>query len=173
MHSLEIRGTWDGGALRPGEFARWTLRPAPGHLHLRLEASYHGDPAPQAPPGRLWGLWEHEVVELFLLGPQDHYLELELGPHGHHLALWLEGRRQVARDRLPVECECKLQGARWSAELRLERSLLPPGPLRWNAYAIHGVGARRRYLAAHPAPGPAPDFHRLEAFAPAPEELWR
>ena len=33
-----------------------------------------------------------------------------------------------------------------------------------NAFAIHGVGPQRRYLACTPVPGPQPDFHRLEVF---------
>jgi hypothetical protein len=41
---------------------------------------------------------------------------------------------------------------------------VPEGPWRFNAYAIHGVGAARRYLAHFPVPGPRPDFHRLECF---------
>ncbi len=49
----------------------------------------------------------------------------------------------------------------------MPRSWLPPGPHRVNAYAIHGVGAARRYLAWAPSEGEGPDFHRLEAFRPA------
>ena len=51
-----------------------------------------------------------------------------------------------------------------SAVARLED--LPPGLAAANAYAIHGEGSARRYLAWTPVPGPAPDFHRLEYFAP-------
>ena len=33
------------------------------------------------------GLWDYEVVELFLLNSDtEEYLELEFGPHGHYLA---------------------------------------------------------------------------------------
>ena len=35
-----------------------------------------------------------------------------------------------------------------------------------NAYTISGIGAERGYAAACPVPGGAPDFHRLECFAP-------
>jgi hypothetical protein len=42
---------------------------------------------------------------------------------------------------------------------------LPP-PHRLNAFAMHGLGLRRRYLAMEPVPGEAPDFHRLEHFLP-------
>jgi hypothetical protein len=43
---------------------------------------------------------------------------------------------------------------------------LPPGLGRVNAYAIHGQGANRRYLAAYSVGGTAPDFHRLDRFVP-------
>jgi hypothetical protein len=46
----------------------------------------------------------------------------------------------------------------------LDRALLPPPPHRINAYAIHGQGTARRYLALHPVLGDEPDFHRLECF---------
>ncbi len=49
---------------------------------------------------------------------------------------------------------------------RVPRGHLPPGLSSANAYAMHGVAGHRRYLAAHPVRGPAPDFHRLECFAP-------
>ena len=46
------------------------------------------------------------------------------------------------------------------------RAWLPEGPLRANAYRIHGTGKGRRYFAASPPGGPQPDFHRLDAFQP-------
>jgi hypothetical protein len=179
---FEVRGTWDGRALTSDEFARFDLEIDRGHgaLVLRVEAADYGDPAPTAPAGSLEGLWEYEVVELFLLGSNDRYLEIELGPRGHHLGILLEGRRRVVESGLPIEFEVdrdtgapgKTDGkppsddSRWSGEARLDLAWLPDGVHAANAYAIHGTGAARRYLAAHPVPGPRPDFHRLECFGP-------
>src|SRR3989339_1020323 len=43
---------------------------------------------PQAPTGtRVEGLWNYDVVEVFLVGPGHQYLEIELGAGGHFLAL--------------------------------------------------------------------------------------
>jgi hypothetical protein len=50
-------------------------------------------------------------------------------------------------------------GAAW-----IPRAWLPRGADRVNAYAIHGRGPSRRYLAAFPVPGDQPDFHRLDRF---------
>lgn len=136
-------------------------------LVVRVDAPFHDDPPPAAPPGPTRALWEHEVVELFVAGPDDHYLEIELGPHGHHLVLWLEGVRRPAQERLPLALEVAREGGRWTATARTDaRVPLPAPPWRVNAYAIHGVGAERRYLAHAPVPGSQPDFHRLERFVP-------
>ncbi|NOY25692.1 MAG: hypothetical protein GXP62_07440, partial [Oligoflexia bacterium] len=124
-----------------------------------------GDPAPAAPPGPTWALWKHEVVELFLLGADQRYLEIEVGPRGHHLALQLEGARNIVACCLPLDVHLTESGPpRWRLQTRIPRDLLPPGPHRANATAIHGLGAARRYLAWTPVPGPRPDFHRLSCF---------
>jgi hypothetical protein len=165
---FEIRGTWDGQPLLPGELARLELRidPARHALAIAVEATHHGDPPPEAPPGPTPRLWEYEVVELFLLGRRERYLEVELGPHGHHLALRLEGRRRIVESGLPVDYRVEHARRRWRGEARLSLDWLPEGVFAANAYAIHGRGRARRHLAAHPVPGPEPDFHRLECFAP-------
>lgn len=174
---FEVQGSWDGRPLAQGEFARIEARidrasGAPSEtgerhaLEVRVEATYYDDPAPAAPPGSFMTLWEYEVVELFLLGEEDRYLEIELGPHGHHLGLGLAGRRRVVERSIPMDFRVERSGVRWHGEARISLDWLPAGIRAGNAYAIHGQGAARRYLATHPVPGPEPDFHRLECFAP-------
>jgi hypothetical protein len=135
-------------------------------LAVEVEAPDHSDAPPPGPPGPTPRLWEHEVVELFLLGDAERYLEIELGPHGHHLVLSLHGRRRVEQQGLAIEYEARREGGRWGGRARVPRIWLPPGLARCNAYAIHGEGAARRHLAAFPVPGAEPDFHRLERFGP-------
>jgi hypothetical protein len=165
---LEVASTWDGEELPADE--RVVLDLALGEASLRVEVSapFHGDPAPSGPPGPTDRLWEREVVELFLLGTDERYLELELGPYGHHLVLRLRGRRRIEEQGLPLAYAVERVGARWHGRARLPALWLPPGLVACNAYAIHGVGAARRHCAAFPVPGPAPDFHRLERFGPLP-----
>ncbi len=161
--------------------ASWDGRPAPRHEHVRvrvgwseagarveIDAPYHGDPAPlaSADAGPTWGLWDHEVAEVFLLGPDQRYTEIELGPHGHWLVLELAGVRQVTQRVSGLAAQCAIHGDRWTGLLEVPWHHLPTRLERWNAYAIHGVGSARRYLALSPVPGEAPDFHRLECFAP-------
>ncbi len=154
--------TWDGQPVGPDERVEVTLWTAPGALHVEVDAPFHDDPPP--PPGA--DLWNHEVVEVFLLGRDERYLEIELGPHGHTRVLALRGVRTVERDHLEIAFEVQRTGGRWRGHAVVDAALLPPELRRLNVYAIHGVGAARRYLACHPVPGEAPDFHRLECFGP-------
>ena len=161
---LEIASTWDGQPARTDEIVRLTLSATPAALRVEVDAPFHQDPPPPGAPGPCWRLWEHEVVELFVVGPTDHYTELELSPHGHHLLLRLEGTRNVVAKMLPLDFRARISGARWQGVAKLPWSLLPTTPRRGNAFAIHGQGDRRRHLAASPLPGPHPDFHQLDRF---------
>lgn len=159
---------WDGSRAAGPEIVRMRIEPGASGLAVAVDAGFHADPPPPGPPGAFDGLWEFEVVELFLLGDGERYLEVELGPHGHHLVLELHGRRQALRRALPIGFTAGRDGARWRGQASIPWSYVPAGPLRGNAYAIHGVGASRRYLAWAPVPGEGPDFHRLDCFRPLP-----
>ena len=75
------------------------------------------------------------------------------------------------RDRLAIAFMAAIDAGRWRGEARVPARLVPAGVSRWNAYALHGLGAARRYLAHAPVPGDAPDFHRLGCFVPLPAPL--
>lgn len=161
---IAIERQWGNDTTRPdGPTVGW--RAAPGELHVSIDAPYHADPPPRAPPGSLDGLWEYEVVELFLLGSDERYLELEFGPHGHYLALQLEGVRNIRQRGMLLPYAANIHGARWLAQARVPFDWLPPGLSRFNAYAIDGVSVERRYWAYSSVAGTPPDFHRLEAFS--------
>jgi len=163
--SLRIEATWNGEPLPPADWITVHLLTSDEALEIRVEAPLYNDPAPPpGPPGPTDGLWEHEVVEVFVLGPGGHYTEIELAPSGHHLVLRLEGVRQPIESQLPLELAVTQDGQRWRGHARLAREHLPPMPWRVNATAIHGSGARRTYLSWATLPGAAPDFHQLEAF---------
>jgi hypothetical protein len=161
---LEIRSTWDGHPAEPGEHATITLSAASDALCITVDAPLHGDPPPPGAPGPCWALWEHEVIELFIVGPNNAYTEVELSPHGHHLLLRLSGVREITERLLPLDFSAHAVGTRWSGTARLPWSLVPAAPRRLNAFAIHGLGAHRRHLAAFPVPGDVPDFHRIHCF---------
>jgi hypothetical protein len=163
---LKVAHTWDGEAIDAEEIASVSVARDATSLVVMVEAPYHGDPRPGTGPGRTDRLWDYEVVEVFLLGDGERYLEVEMGPHGNYLVLLLAGRRQVERKALLMEYEARINASRWHGRARLPLSYLPAGAGRGNAFALHGVGADRRFLAAYPVPGPQPDFHRLDCFGP-------
>lgn len=165
-HRLDIAATWDRRPLSADAHSHLVLRWEATTLLLQIEAPFAGDPAPAQPAGSTPRLWEHEVVELMLLGDDARYLELEFGPHGHYLALRLDGVRTIVEEGMALDFHATIEGDRWRGEARVPRSWLPAGLHAANAFRIAGTGADRSYQAAFPAGGDAPDFHRLEAFAP-------
>jgi len=175
--TLRIANTWDGKPAPPGEQVEVRLETLPdGDLMIAVRAPFHGDPAPPARPGPTDRLWEFEVVELFLAGPaagppaerRHPYLEVELGPHGHQLALRFLGVRNAVERALAIGCRAEIHGARWQGEARIPAACLPVRPWSANAFAMHGHGAARRHLAATPLPGERPDFHQPDRFPPLP-----
>jgi hypothetical protein len=170
---LCVDQTWDGTPLPEPEYAtvRLVARPSLG-LEVFVDAPRYHDPLPAAPRGRLDGLWTHEVVELFLLGEDARYLELEVGPGGHYLALAFAGERVRVDDDVPVEVDVTAAetggGSRWAARLVIPEGAVPPGwregGRRANAFAIHGPAQARRYAVAHPLVTAQPDFHAIAAF---------
>ena len=189
--SIEICKTWDGRPADADEHAMVHLRDLGEEIEIRVEAPFHGDPPPPHDAGPTPKLYDHEVVELFLLGDDNKFLEIELGPFGHSLALLLEGPRNDVLNSvdhpLLVPLEYKTHkfthgNTRWTGTAVIPKkrnhstvrefnvvNLLPLGISHFNAYAIHGVGEERRYLAHNPTETPEPDFHVLEKFVKLPQ----
>ncbi len=175
---LRIAATWAGAPLPDAEVTRLTLSLAGdgpnGAMTIALDAPFHDDPPPAPemhPRTARDGLWEFEVVELFLggltAGPAGPYTELEFGPHGHALGLRLAGyRNRIARFEVDFRSLVIDRVARrWQGLARVPLALLPPPPWCGNAFAMHG--APRHHQAAFPAPpGLAPDFHAAASWRP-------
>lgn len=166
MISLRIAHDWAGRALPPEHCAELKLQLRADELEIALDAPYFADPAPPGPVGPTDRLWEFEVCELFIADAGEHYLEVELSPHGHHLVLELRGVRNIVRSGLPITYRVACAGGRYRGSARVPRSYLPEGAARANAYLIHGAGNERSYCAHSPPLGAAPDFHRLASFVP-------
>jgi len=164
--------TWDGKRLehRP---ANISLAPVTGTEEVRLSVSapfYDDPPPPGGLPGQAYfGLWDYEVVEAFFLNDKDQYLEVEFGPHGQHIVLLLDGRRNAIKHTLPLEYTVQVDRdtMTWTGEARIPMDYFPPDVTKFNAYAIHGTGEERKYEALYEVSGPQPDFHRIDKFQPA------
>ncbi|MBN2800814.1 MAG: hypothetical protein JXX28_16885 [Deltaproteobacteria bacterium] len=133
-------------------------------LLVEVDAPRWGDPPPDGAPGPTEGLWDYEVVELFIAG-EDGYLELELGPHGHHLLIRFRDIRVPVARGLAIPYRAEPRGSRWYGVAQVPRYLLPAGPLSANLCAIHGT-APRRFLTAATLSGDRPNFHQPESFFP-------
>jgi hypothetical protein len=172
QQELSIAHDFRGRRLPKGRSALVRLRREGSELCIEVVAPYFADPAPTAPVGATDRLWEHEVVEVFIADAAEHYLEVELSPHGHHLVLELNGVRQVVRSRLPIAYSARVEPAppgqlgRFFGQARVPWDYLPKPARRVNAYAIHGPAEKRCYHA-HSAPGgDVADFHQLSSFVP-------
>jgi len=169
IHEIAIDSDWRGRALADREIARVTLEWLPNEVRISVDAPYSGDPLPPAPPRSFDGLWEYEVVEVFLvdeasLEEAPRYIEIEMSPHGHHLLLSFEGIRARTGQHEPIGYRAEVDGERWFGEMTVARALMPWARLRMNAYRLCGEGEQRRHLVATALPGPTPDFHLIRSF---------
>ena len=169
-----IEKTWNGAPALAHEVVLVGLESTEGRLVVHVDAPFHDDPPPAGGGGRTDRLWEYEVVEVFLLGAGDRYLELEIAPERYLFLEFSGSRKRIADDVPEVRWSTQVHPPttqappRWSARLTIPKAQLPPGPLRWNAFAAHGRGDDRRLLALHPSDLQAPDFHALRFYAPLP-----
>lgn len=159
---LCIDRLWDGTSVDEHYSLDLSVDDSTHELIVSVDAPFFGDPPPGAARGSVANLYEYEVVELFLFGAGARYLELELGPRGHYLALRFEGVRQRREDMSVVYDVPTLENRRWHGTARIPPDALPPAAARVNAHAIHGRSPRR-WLSAAPAAGSRPDFHRFDA----------
>lgn len=171
---LEITKTWNGHPVSREHHVNINLK-YDQNLTIEVSSPFYNNPhLPDMTdrPGTMDKLYNYEVVEVFLLGENDHYLEVELGPKGQYLVLELKGYRNVTRYPIALpHYQSKVSGRRWTGTALIPKDILPAKISRINCYAIYGTEPKRTYLALSPAPSnnpnyTAPDFHRLELFQP-------
>lgn len=168
---LHLKQTWDGRPIPPSEQISLFFSCDAKRFTLRITAPFFNDNAPATAPGFTDTLWEYEVVELFLLDRYGHYLEIELGPHGHYLLYLLSDVRVVSRTIEPLSVACCIEAGFWRGEMTIACVDIPQDIVAVNGYGIHGQGQNRRYVAGNPVRGESPDFHQLGAFLPLSEAV--
>jgi hypothetical protein len=161
---LLIDKTWDAVPIDSSENVELEVGVGARDWTLEVDAPFHGDPPPEQAAGSCARLWTYEVVECMLVGASGHYLEVELGPHGHYLLLSFHGARNIVRQGMPARYEVAIERGRWHGRISVAAELVPSPILRLNAFALHGAGSARRYLCFEPLPGQRPDFHQIERY---------
>ena len=151
-------------------------------VRFKTRAPWWQNPAPESPAGSVWGLWEYEVIEIFIVGQGGRYLELEIGPWGHHLMLTLNAPREIERRHLiPAQLYCERDAVTqdedipyltWLSEGLISAEHLPV-PYRdqemvpyWrvNSFWCFSWDDKRYHCSAYPLPGERPDFHQPRHF---------
>ena len=159
-----LQKTWDGLAISPSEFVSVHFYYGDTHSNIEIKSPYYNNEAPPEPMQSLWRLWEFEVVEIFFVGDNQLYTELEFGPHGHYLGLQLDGPRNIIKKHIPVEYKAEIDNDFWTGLATVENAYLPEEIKRINCFAIHNCENSRRYLSYTRLPGEKPDFHQPDLF---------
>lgn len=146
------------------------------HLGLsgdRILFGTHGVGIPRcadATPGAfIEGLWESDVVELFLGEPgSTRYQEFNLSPRGAWWTMSFSGyRSRMTTDAMPgVRCYADVVGEAWRAAMEIPLRELTiawsPDNGNVNVTAVHG--SPQQFATAANLGGGEPDFHRAERF---------
>ncbi len=168
---LDVGHTWSGDQAVLEDTPSLQLEVRESRVEIQIQAPWRRDPPPPGPARALEGLWNYEVVELFVAErfptAAVHYTELEFSPHGHWLAWTFCGPRQRSGDDPDLEFEAHRDRDRWHGRARLDLDALPEPPWSLFAAAVDGASSRRRYLVSHPLPGGTPDFHQPAHYPPA------
>lgn len=134
-------------------------------LAVRVTAPVlHEQSVPEASLGaRLDGLWEYDVVELFLVGPGHQYLELELGAGGQYLLLGFDSIRRRSQTYEDLDLVVKFEKTAqktWASEVVLPWAVVPENIRALNAFAYMAG----QYMAYEAVPGKEPDFHQPDVY---------
>ena len=162
-----IKHEWDGTPLPSKDHIFIEIEMNKDGLAFHVSAASYEDakpPTEKDPERGTWELWNYEVVELFFVGENGEYTEVEVGRHGHHLVLQLDGPRSIVQKEIPMLWEPDAARDSWYGFGQLSCRWLPNKITHFNAFAIHTVNGERRYCCLKPLPGPQPDFHQPHRF---------
>lgn len=118
-------------------------------------------------PYKNWGLWEEDVVELFIRGEgAESYLEVQVGVSGASFQLIIEKPRVLYYTPIfnTIKATSSLNKDEFKGSIFIPKDMIPGDTkkLYGGMYAI--LGNPREYYALNPNPEDKPDFHRPERF---------
>lgn len=117
-----------------------------------------------------WGLWDYDVVEVFLTRAKDlaPYLELQLSPLGHKFALLISRPREDYEKikNLDVQTTTQMTSDGFKAEFSIPLEIIPGDSkeIMGNFHACLGKESSREFFAWNLNPESTPDFHRPDFF---------
>jgi len=163
---FEIDKMWNGDPCG-GESLHtevWVMKKQ-GGLEVRVHSpQLPNQSLPNAPHDtRVEGLWKYDVVELYFVGEDGTYTEVELGAGGNYLVLSFNGVRQQSNDWEGREFNHRNATATpgtWQSVIQLPWDVLPAKIVRMNAF----VSAGGHQLAWSAVPGTEPNFHQPSVF---------
>ncbi|KAI6175906.1 Protein C33A12.3, isoform a [Aphelenchoides bicaudatus] len=148
-------------------FERQNNQPHKRVIKVHIEAPLFDDPLPNDFCGHCADLYNYECVEFFFMNEKGHYLEVEVGPHGHWLVLLFDGYQNCINkktaEEIELDVENRIEFDTWICDFEIPLAFLPAAVTRFNAYALHGLGDDRHYEALGPVTDNSlkePDFHR-------------
>jgi hypothetical protein len=135
--------------------------------------STHSNPA-LARDASQWGLWDWDVVELFLQprAGDSTYYEFQVSALGQFFELEIfEPRKRFNKEfSSGFGHKASMRPGGWTAEMRIPLAKLgwkgDAAMLRGNAFAILGAPSPRSYWSLFLPPQQKPDFHLPEKFLP-------
>ena len=170
---IHLTQLWNGEPAPKGHGGRAALTLDGNLLNLSWDLALSREPrTPESPAGFTDGLWEHDCLELFLASRrgEGRYLELEIGPAGHWLALAFSGVRERGAElhELDPELSQELRPGRWRGRCSLPAALAVKhaGPTPWKGLLAAVTGDSRPHVCWPRLPGREPDFHQPAAWAP-------
>lgn len=116
-----------------------------------------------------WGLWDFDVVEVFLQkDDSESYLEFQSSPLGQPFALIVEKPREKfhAPKSFNYTVENKVTDKLWESSLTVDLEDIPGSSSRiiGNCFACLGPKESREYFALNINQEDNPDFHRPDLF---------
>ncbi len=164
--NLEVKRRWNGDEC-PDKSIRGNFqveRTDGGLLITATAPKFSVEHHPNAPSGKRFdGLWDYDVLEIFFVGEDGKYIEVELGTAGHYLVLGFDGVRRRANDFYDHVFEHTFYREKDGSTINtifIPNDILPPLITRVNAFII----ANQEFLAHAPLPGAKADFHQPDAY---------
>lgn len=135
-------------------------------FHLIASANAAPVLLPDSPTGFVEGLWEADVVELFVSLPGTAYVEFNLSPNGAWWSTHFSDYRKRDESKTSIHCttDTVVGPKEWNAILSIPRDALPVNTRldqspALNVTAISNTDTKRHFSLHTPHEAATPDFH--------------